>query len=79
MSQIITDEPRSGYVPIDIHYKLLVAFLLVGLIGIACGYAIGVRDGGNHVRAIVECDTDTDCLEKNGCGGYADPCTEEGN
>ncbi len=24
----------------------------------------------------IECDTDEDCYNKNGCGGYADPCTE---
>ena len=24
----------------------------------------------------IECDTDEDCYNKNGCGGYADPCIQ---
>ena len=27
--------------------------------------------------AVYDCTTDSDCYEKYGCGGYADPCKEE--
>ncbi len=27
----------------------------------------------------IECDTDEDCYNKNGCGGYADPCIQQEN
>jgi hypothetical protein len=61
----------------DLHLKLLLSLIVIALMGFAFGYAVGVRDAGRHAVAFIECDTDSDCLEKNGCGGYADPCGGE--
>jgi len=71
------------------HNLLLgITILCVWVAGYAVGYEKGTRTMAEHVksrlevsmaqseRAYIPCDTDTDCLEKNGCGGYADPCEE---
>ena len=50
------------------------AVVLVFVVAFAFGYAVGTHQAAVQVRAFVECDTDSDCLDKNGCGGYADPC-----
>ena len=50
------------------------ATALIFVVAFAFGYAVGTHDAAEHVRAFAECTTDADCLDKNGCGGYADPC-----
>ena len=52
----------------------ILATALIAAVMFAFGYAVGTHQAAVQVRAFVECDTDSDCLEKNGCGGYADPC-----
>jgi hypothetical protein len=61
----------------NLQRDLLIQLLMIALMAFAFGYAVGVRDAGRHAVAFMECDTDSDCLEKNGCGGYADPCGGE--
>lgn len=62
--------------------ELIGLLLFVALVSAGIGYLCGLHDGGWYVlhaqerASYVECDTDTDCIEKNGCGGYADPCEE---
>lgn len=50
------------------------AVVLIATVMFAFGYAVGTHQAAVQVRAFVECDTDSDCLDKNRCGGYADPC-----
>lgn len=60
----------------------------VALIGFVFGTATGIslhstlspcpvatpRPSPTAAVIVAQCDTDTDCMEKFGCGGYADPC-----
>ena len=53
------------------------AIIALCLVIFSFGVYVGVAFTTAHVKAVIECDTDSDCLAKNGCGGYADPCEME--
>ena len=54
----------------DFLVMLACMFLLTFVLGASVGYLVAMREAAHFVQ----CDGDMDCLEKNGCGGYADPC-----
>lgn len=57
---------------------LTAKFALLLIVACSASFGLGYYTAPEMLAtesyAYFECDTDADCFEKNGCGGYTDPC-----